>query len=280
MTPRKSYLIDTEDDGLPAMTVHSWAEDKFIRSTMYAEMFSTGMKNRWSQRVYVGICSGPGHVTVKESKRRVLSSPLLALTHIRDSFTRYIFCDIDTSHLDALKRRVERVAPSADVYYVPGDANEKVGDVIDKIPDDALTLSVIDPYQMNVGFKTVRPLAECGNVDFIWSLMLFADANRAMELYSAENEKLDRFFEGPDWRTRWEEARRRNQHPVTFLAGEVGARMAEYGYIDLGVEKMYLVRGSRNIPLYYIAFFTRNKQGVDFWSKVLKYSTDQRDLFG
>lgn len=279
MTPRKNYLISAPDDGLPALGVHTWAEDKYVRSTMYAELFATGMKAKW-RRVYVGICTGPGHVKIQESNRRVLASPLLALHSLPNRFDQYIFCDASQEYIDALHQRVDRDYEHADVQYVVGDVNDVVGEIVAKIPDGALTFAFIDPFQLNIGFDVGRSLSAHGRVDILFTLMLHHDANRAWSNYiSDNNDKVDRFLGDNRWRVRWEAARLNNEHPVPFLAREFGERMNHLGHINLGLGGMHQVRAQKtNTPLYHMAFFSRENVAVGFWRQVLKYSSDQREL--
>ena len=43
---------------------------------------------------------------------------------------------------------------------------------------------------------------------------------------------------------------------------------------------MKLVKSDeKNLPLYYLALFSRNKLAHKFWDEVLKYGTDQISLF-
>ena len=44
-----------EDDGLVSAEVGGWTEDKYRLIALYDELFSTGMKNHWDQRVYVDL---------------------------------------------------------------------------------------------------------------------------------------------------------------------------------------------------------------------------------
>ncbi len=89
---RKNYFIEVEDDGLPSCEIGPWAEDKYRRLGMYAEMFSTGMKNLWDTRVYLDLFAGPGHSQLRGTGRYYAGSPLIALS-LPDRFDRYIFCD-------------------------------------------------------------------------------------------------------------------------------------------------------------------------------------------
>lgn len=55
--------------------------------------------------------------------------------------------------------------------------------------------------------------------------------------------------------------------------------MASLGYIPMPLERMVKIRThDGQLPLYYLAFFSRNKRGLQFWDEVLKYSDDQLSL--
>lgn len=55
--------------------------------------------------------------------------------------------------------------------------------------------------------------------------------------------------------------------------------MESLGYLKQPLDRMRLVRSDeKNLPLYYIALFSRNPRGYEFWDQVLKYSTDQESF--
>ncbi len=66
-----------------------------------------------------------------------------------------------------------------------------------------------------------------------------------------------------------------------FLAAEFSTSMKSLGYLEQRLDRMKLVRSDeKNLPLYYLALFSRHQTAYKFWDDVLKYSTDQRGLFG
>lgn len=97
-----------------------------------AELFATGMKNRWPNRIYLDLFSGPGYSRVRDTNRVVLGSPMIALT-LPDPFDSYVFADENQESLDALRTRVSRLDRSFPVTYIPGDANDKVERVLEVI---------------------------------------------------------------------------------------------------------------------------------------------------
>ena len=55
--------------------------------------------------------------------------------------------------------------------------------------------------------------------------------------------------------------------------------MEQLDYLKTPMDRMVGVRSDdRNLPLYYLAFFSRHERGYKFWDQVRKYSTAQMDL--
>jgi len=106
------------DDGLPIPEVGGWAETKYRLVSLYDSLFSTGMKRKWDQRVYIDLYSGSGYSRVRHSDKILLGSPLLALS-VADPFDKYIFCEEDPELLDALQQRVRRDAPDLPPIFSP-----------------------------------------------------------------------------------------------------------------------------------------------------------------
>lgn len=56
--------------------------------------------------------------------------------------------------------------------------------------------------------------------------------------------------------------------------------MESLGYLPQELHKMKQVRSDeKNLSLYYLALFSRNETAYKFWNDVLKYGTDQPELF-
>jgi hypothetical protein len=52
--------------------------------------------------------------------------------------------------------------------------------------------------------------------------------------------------------------------------------MESLRYLRQELHRMKLVRSDeKNLPLYYLALFSRHETAYDFWEDVLKYSDDQ-----
>jgi three-Cys-motif partner protein len=277
---------DTEvDDGLPCPAVGNWAEVKYRLVSLYAALFSTGMKGKWQNRTYIELNAGAGGVNrVRGSDRVIAGSPIRAL-RVDDPFDNYIFCEKDEELLGALRSRVERIAPRKKVTYISGDSNLHVEEICSAIPAASaayhvLSLCFVDPFDIGIKFQTLRTIAG-RYVDFLVLLALYMDANRNYDHYvNPKSTKVDDFLGSPTWRDRWETAQREPITFPTFLAREFAGSMEELGYLPTPLYTMKEVRsGGKNLPLYRLALFSRHQRAREFWGEVLKYSTDQQRLF-
>ncbi|MGH9499919.1 MAG: three-Cys-motif partner protein TcmP [Terriglobales bacterium] len=125
--------MNIEDDGLSAPVVGEWAEEKHDTVSLYAKLFSTGMKAKWDELVYIELYSGSGFAKVKGDSRTIAGSPVRALL-LEHPFDKYVFCEKQPNDLEALKKRLAKLAPSRNVAYVVGDCNEEVEKILAKIP--------------------------------------------------------------------------------------------------------------------------------------------------
>lgn len=272
------------DDGLLCPEVGKWAEDKHSLVSLYAKLFSTGMKDKWHERVYIELYAGAGYSRIRDTSIVIEGSPLRALT-LEHPFDKYIFCEQQAELLEALKTRVKRLAPRANVAYVSGDCNERADEVCSAIPfgskeHKVLSLCFVDPCDIGIKFETLRTLS-ARYIDFLVLLALHMDANRNYANYiRPESTKVEGLLGSKTWRGRWAVAQGDAIPFPRFLAKEFANSMAGLGYLSLPLYTMKEVRSDeKNLPLYYLALFSRSQRAYKFWDEVLKYSTNQTSLF-
>jgi three-Cys-motif partner protein len=272
--------VEVPGDNLICPEVGKWTEEKHSLVSMYAKLFSTGMKNKWETRVYIELYAGAGFSRIRDSSRIIAGSPIRALL-LEDPFDKYIFCEKRPEEMEALKARASKLARSADISYILGDCNEQVQDIVEAIPvhspgHGVLSLCFADPYDIGIRFDTFRKLSE-RYVDFLVLLALYSDANRSYKRYVMEDaDKVDNFLGSETWRERWKRAEANGVKFPKFLAEEFAQRMETLGYLPTPIYRMKRVRSDeKNLPLYYIALFSRKPLAFEFWDDVLKYSTDQ-----
>lgn len=279
-----SENLKADDDGLSCGTVHRWAEDKYRLMALYDELFSSGMKNKWDQRVYVDLYAGAGFSYVQEARTFLKGSPLIALT-VSCPFDKYIFCEEDEQLLAALQIRSGRVAPEANVAYILGNCDEKVDEICQAIPKGSssnrvLGLCIADPFDFGIKFETLKRLSRV-YMDFVVLLAIGMDANRNYDYYVEGNSpKIDKALGNTEWRERWRIAGTPRRNFRQFVAMEFSKSMESLDYLPTPLDRMKQVRSDeKNLPLYYLALFSRHDTAHKFWDQVLKYSTDQGSLF-
>jgi len=276
--------LRVDDDGLTSPDVGGWAETKYRLLALYDELFSTGMKNKWDQRVYIDLYAAAGYSRVQGTSKFLKSSPIIALT-VTNPFDKYIFCEENEDLLIALKARVHRMAPQANVAYVLGRCDTEIERVCEEIPkyspsNKVLSLCLVDPFDFGLKFKTLRRLSSVF-IDFVVILAVGMDANRNYDHYVDGNStKIDEALGNIGWRDRWRAAGARRKDFRQFLASEFSLSMESLKYIKQPLDRMKLVRSvEKNLPLYYVALFSRHETAYKFWGDVLKYSTDQTSLW-
>src|SRR5262249_42966413 len=153
-------------------------ETKYRLLALYGELFSTGMKNKWDQRIYIDLYAGAGYSRVQGTSRFLKGSPAIALT-VTDPFDKYIFCEEREDRLTALKTRAQRIAPHADVAYIPGKCDIEIDKICNEIPrgsasNKVLNLCLVDPFDFGLKFETLRRLSAF-YIDFVVLLAIGMD---------------------------------------------------------------------------------------------------------
>jgi len=272
-----------DDDGLITPEIGPRGEQKYRLLQGYAKVFGTSMKKKWDARIYVDLFSGSGRSRVRDTGTILLASPLLAL-EIPDRFDRYIFCEKDPQKLAALETRVRRDYASVDVRFIPGDANEETKKIAAEVREYAetkkkfLTFCFADPWKLeNLRFSTIEQLAKL-YIDFLILIPTGMDAARNVShvYIRPENKTLDEFVGTSEWRDAWRKAESKKETFDSFLTNFYATRMEELGYRRHAAEQTQLIRSTeKNLPLYRLAFFSRNKLGQQFWKEVKKYENPQ-----
>jgi three-Cys-motif partner protein len=275
--------LEAFDDGLFCPEVGRWSMDKYRILMQYNNMFATGMKNKWDRRIYIDLFSSAGIARIKDSPDDyVLTSSLIAL-NIPDPYDEYLFCDIDSQCLEALEQRVNKYFPGTKANYFLGDCNEKVDEIVFKLPkystsNTVLTFCVIDPYNIGIKFNTIEKLSKY-KMDFL-ILLSWMDASRNEYIYvKSENERIDQFLGDKDWRLKHKNSKITSVSFRKFLAEEFVTRMMKLGYPDDAIKTMKEIRYEpKNMSLYHLAFFSKAEKGYEFWNKAKNNAPNQRSF--
>jgi three-Cys-motif partner protein len=271
-------------DGLYTPEVGPWAERKYAHLKTFTHMFATGMHKRWPVRIYIDLFAGAGRARVKGTFRLLDTSALIALS-ARNRFDRYVLCDRSPRCINALRERVRREHPDADVRYVRGDCNATIEQVLAELPAPSapgvLGCCVADPFGLKaLHFETIRRLSAF-RMDFVVLIPSFMSANRNKAFLTRDSSLLDDFLGTRDWRQRWIEAEA-GSHPPTFgnfVVDEFGRSMNGLGFLRSEPSDPVLV-DDENRKLYHLAAYSRNPLGSEFWRKAKRSASKQEPLPG
>lgn len=278
-------ICKSDDLILPQSRI--WAKTKHRKIKYYIELFATSMKKKWETRVYIDLFSSAGKTRVKESNEIIPGSPLLSLD-IKDPFDLYIFVEENKEYLYALIKRVKVYFPTNNCNYICGDCNKEVQNIINKVPkftklNNGLTLCFIDPYNSSqLHFDTIKKIANNLYLDFLILIPSFMDINRNEQSYIKDtNNTLDLFLGTDSWRYDWKYNKGHYTKFGLFIADYFCNQMKklDYLYEDLSETELIRMEIDQNLPLYHIAFFSRNRLGRNFWLQTLKNTNKQFSLF-
>jgi three-Cys-motif partner protein len=277
--PMKNETLYGEDDGLLIPDVGPWTEDKFDLIRNYCQIFSSSMKNKWT-RVYIDLYAGSGLCRIKGRDRVLLGSPLIALS-VDAPFNRYIFCESNPERFSALKTRVEKNYGKHDTRLIAGKFEEHIDEICSLIPDKSLALCFVDPFGCDFDMNDLKRISKCASgVDFLCLLALQMDAKRNVPHYLLPDSKIDRMIGNTTWRIRWNNRLDIHEDFSKFLATEFSQSMSEVGYLETPLHQMKEFKThDKNVPLYYIAMFSKHQKAFDLWKGALSSSSPQRELF-
>ena len=261
------------DDGLMVRESGYWAEKKLFFWNRYVEITTLAMVEnpKWQHGVvYVDLFAGPGICEIRDSKKRLPGSPLIA-ANAPKPFSRILLCELDNETALACAARMNRALARNKFKLFQGDCNEEINELTSEIPRGALTLAFLDPTGLHVHFQTAMKLAQCGAVDL---LILFPDAvdilrNADHYYFDQEESKLDLVLgKDSDWRNRKAQLATSDGFKIRRLFAEIYKDQLRKhgGYSHFGEE----VISGRSGPLYRLVYATKHELGLKFWNESIK----------
>ncbi|MCB1744537.1 MAG: three-Cys-motif partner protein TcmP [Gammaproteobacteria bacterium] len=268
----------SQSDGLPVRACGRWTEEKLWFWNRYLEITTSSMVGhpKWRQGLtYIDLFCGPGICEVRDTKKRLPGSVLLAGMTLKP-FSRILACDLDASNAQACESRLRDLGSESECKFIAGDCNEVIADLMQHVPiSETLSLVFVDPEGFDVKWSTLECIANSTRADF---LILFADAIdlvRNVDLYETDPEsKLFAAFPSEEfWRESYSRLEDRSGPKVRalFAASYERALREALGYEGVAQR---VIRGPRG-PLYRLIYASRHQLGLSFWNKV-----SQRDIGG
>ncbi len=184
--------------------------------------------------------------------------------------------------MNALKKRVNRDYNESEVLYFEGDCNKNINLIKDAIPKHSHTQKVLafyfaDPYEMNLHFKTIDILTNDKLIDVLILQAYYMDANRNFNNYLNENNtKIAKYLNDDMWRQDFNSKNLNEENFVIYLADKYKGNMKSNNYNDPLRDR--IVYPQKNVPLYYLEFYSKHPLGTDFYKKIQYYANDQLSL--
>lgn len=265
-------------DGMPAMPVGEWAQDKHSLLKLYIEI-SRGVRSKFVDRgksgaTFIDLFCGPGRAYVRGADTFIDGSPLVAWkasVDCRVPFTSVHINDSDPLLLTAAYIRLQNLR--APVIKYGGSAHEVVEDLVARLDPYALHFALIDPFNLMLPFRVIRTLASLKRIDLLIHVSAM-DLQRNWMLYAAkERSPLDEF--APGWR-----------REVDIEQPDDSARLRFIRYwVDLlnglgfgGEMRFELITGSKGQPLYWLVLVAKHETAAKFWKKAAEHRKT-RDMF-
>lgn len=262
------------------LTLHCsgyWSEVKIDHLKYYAAMFSTGMKNKWPNLFYIDLFSGPGRCIIREGLKEIDGTPI-EIINLKDKFKKYFLIDKNPICINDLKKRVGK---KVNVEYYNDDCNVVLEDIIESIPDNSLSLAIIDPDSLQFHLSSYEQLSK-RKVDLIINYPIGPIERGIFSVLrkKAGSNVLDKFH--PGWknivsRRKWGNSKEAN---IRNLIKDYINRIEKLGYYSSPL--MVPFKNIKNTTMYYLILFSKNKKGIEFWRKKTKAFKDkkpQKSLF-
>jgi three-Cys-motif partner protein len=277
-------LLQLPDDGLLTPTIRPHSLEKYRAISYILKIFSTSMKSKWNNRVYIDLFSGAGRSKLESSGIIVPGSPLLALG-VEDRFDKYIFCEKKPEFYDVLNQRVSAICEPEKFKIIQGDVNQNAESILEEIPEfgkdsSCLSFCLVDPYKIGqLNFKTIKDLSSVF-MDFLVLIPSYMDVRRNKAIYLREEDSSISTFVGDSrWRQGWLESESKGMKIGLFILDYFGKKMKEIGYLYPGPEDAFTIYVDQmGVPLYHLYLFSKNQRGVDFWRKTTIRFNDQLKL--
>ncbi len=169
-----------------------WTIQKLHIIEEYLKAYATVLKNQKIKKIYVDGFAGSGTTELKHDNRKnrdnntyiqqsmldesnnstssktVQGSALLSLKY---DFDEYYFVELDQNRISDLKNAIKLQFPQkySKVHFIAGDSNVKILEIVSKITVYDRCLMFLDPYALELNWKTLEAISKCCVVD-LWYL--------------------------------------------------------------------------------------------------------------
>jgi three-Cys-motif partner protein len=274
MSSQENVVIDPTDQ-LPAMTVGRWVTDEkhqIIRRYIHAAF---GARDKWPNRAYIDLFSGPGRVYTKSTNSfadgGVLAAWRMSQAH-KGAFTHFFVADASAEYLRAAESRLSRAG--AQGKYYEGRAHETIERILHDLPKKGLHLALLDPFNAgHLHFSIIERLASSTNIDIVVHLSTGDIQRNIADGLRNGKSTLDNF--APGWQKAISQVSSKSDMRKLFL--EHWFSLIKNTGLKV-CDDMYAVKNSKGSTMYHLCLLSRHKLANKLWTEACKIAPT-RSLF-
>ncbi len=251
-------------DGLPARSSGEWIRRKHHYLDRYCAITATGMKNAFSERIFVDVMAGPGICKIKDTGEELPGSPLIALEH---EFTKFVFVESNPALADALERRLATHPKARLTTVISGDWTQVA--VEGRLTfQRGLVVAFVDPTGIaQVPWTAMATLLRNNpKIDLLATLQyamgITLNVYQYIEAGVNQTTALDVFLGERDWRN-WP----RDRTDADFTTRVLNRWVEKLGALGFQGSPQKTVEAN-GTPLYRLALFSRHRKADEFWRKI------------
>ena len=264
---KKPTILDPAD-GLIVDEVGPWASEKHARVQAYIKIASATRRKyvpppSWhAGAAYIELFSGPGRSLIRDTKRIIDGSPLVAFKAAQASvpFTEMHLNDFDAQKSSAVGARIRALGGAPICYSDPADV--AVDKIVAAVNPSGLHFAFLDPYNLEgLSFDIIRKLSKL-KVDMLIHVSV-QDLQRNLESFNKPGGVFDTF--APGWNARVD----RNQAMKSFRAALMEYWLGEICKLGtMPAKAVELIVGSNRQRLYWLVFVSEHDLARKFWEAI------------
>ncbi|KHL59195.1 three-Cys-motif partner protein TcmP [Xanthomonas cannabis] len=264
------YEIDPHD-GLKAEVVGAWAQEKHARLRHYVDISRAARRKFDKNSTYIDLYCGPGRAKIKDTTIFIPGGALAAVDAARSvPFGSIHIADLDEANVQACRHRMG-VSGFGPVNHLIGRAEDTAKSVVPKLSRTGLHFAFLDPYNVqSLPFEVLKTLAQMNRMDLLIHLSAMDLTRNVKQLMSSG--ALELF--APGWREHVDPAER-NDLVVRAVVRHWCNLIRQLGYEDVS-DRLELVSGKKNQPLYWLVLASKNELGRRFWGEVSNVTPQHR----
>lgn len=276
--------------------INLWTKDKLVRLEKYLSAYTTALKKTNFVLAYIDAFAGTGTIETKDTKnvdasqgfffgneeeidlKEFIDGSAKIALQIENKFHKYIFIEKHRKRCEKLEEIKQEFPELKDrIEIVNAEANEYVQTLCQKdwIKHNRRAVMFLDPYGMQVDWKTMKAIADTQAID-LWVLFPIGTVNRLLNrngrIKKGRRKKLDKIFGSKDWFEIFFEEKERNTFfpESTEIYYEKKASfetIAQYYndklksiFADVATNPLFL-NNRNNSPIFLLCFAVGNPKG-------------------